>query len=349
MQHTTEHEIFVLSHEGEPLTPTTRAKARKLLSGGVAHRAWSKFGTFGIQLLVPTRKAIPVGTLGGDCGTKYEGYSVVIGHENVLNVKLDLPDKKPIVKKKAEQKRLRRARRYRNCRRRPQRFQNRKRNNFIAPSQLVIVGSRLKVLNELCRIYPITYAGWENVQFNHAKHRWGANFSTVEIGKRRIRQFFADRNIYVQEFAGYQTKALREKFGYPKSSDKAADIFSAHCSDSLTLALAVHYNQPIPRGPMVIVDDTYRPVRRKLHDTQFNKHGKREGYSRGTVFGLRKGLLIGTKRGRGRLCGKDRNSFLYRDENGKRQAARRLLWVSSQFITRPETACQRTRTNSAVA
>ena len=339
MKRTSPHEVFVLSNKGEPLTPTTRAKARKLLQGKQARKVWSKFGTFGIQLLNSTRKATPIGALGGDCGTKYEGYSVVIGDENVLNIKLDLPDKKKVVKKKKEQRQLKRARRHRNCRRRPKRFQNRKRTDFIAPSQLVIVQSRLKVLKELSHIYPISYAGWENVQFNHAKYRWGANFSTVEIGKRRIRQFFADRNIYVEEFAGHQTKAMREQFGYKKSSDKSADKFSAHCSDSLTLALAVSHNERIERGPMIVVDDTYRPVRRKLHDTQPTKGGVRDDYSRGTVFGLRKGLLVGTKRGKGRLCGESNGSYRYYDKKGKRQTAKRLLWVSSQFITRKEIAC----------
>ena len=31
--------------------------------------------------------------------------------------------------------------------------------------------------------------------FNHAAKRWGANFSTVEIGKARLRQFYLDRGI----------------------------------------------------------------------------------------------------------------------------------------------------------
>lgn len=106
MKRTSPHEVFVLSNEGEPLTPTTRAKARKLLQGKQARKVWSKFGTFGIQLLNSTRKATPIGALGGDCGTKYEGYSVVIGDENVLNIKLDLPDKKKVVKKKKEQRQL---------------------------------------------------------------------------------------------------------------------------------------------------------------------------------------------------------------------------------------------------
>jgi hypothetical protein len=35
----------VLALDGQPLTPTTPSKARKLLTGGVAKKVWSKFNT----------------------------------------------------------------------------------------------------------------------------------------------------------------------------------------------------------------------------------------------------------------------------------------------------------------
>ena len=88
------HSVFVLDCQGRPLTPTTPAKAHKLLRAGVAEKAWSKFGTFGIRLLVATRHETPQTTLGVDHGTKFEGYSVIVDQENNLNVKLDLPDRR---------------------------------------------------------------------------------------------------------------------------------------------------------------------------------------------------------------------------------------------------------------
>src|SRR5438270_6926105 len=90
------HSVFVLDHQGRPLTPTTPAKARKLVNGGVAEKVWSKFGTFGVRLLIETRQETPRTALGVDHGTKFEGYSVIVDQENPLNVKLDLPDKKRI-------------------------------------------------------------------------------------------------------------------------------------------------------------------------------------------------------------------------------------------------------------
>jgi hypothetical protein len=323
-----------LASDGTPLTPTTPAKARKLLKGGVAEIVWSKFGTFGIRMLHPTRRQTPRTALGVDHGTKFEGYSVVVGTENTLNVKLDLPDKKKVVKKLEERRALRRARRFRHCRRRPCRSDNRGCKGFLAPSQKAIVGSRLKVLGALSRVYPVTVAGVEDVCFNHAAQRWGANFSTVEIGKAKLRTFWAERHVNVVEYKGHETQELRKGFGYRKIKDKSADRFEAHCSDSLALACAVGPGVAVAPGPFLVVDDTYRPVRRRLHDTQPAPGGIRQPYSKGTVAGLRKGLLIGTPRGPGRLCGISRGCLRYHDCDGKRQAVKAARWISSSFVTR---------------
>ena len=52
------------------------------------------------------------------------------------------------------------------------------------------------------------------------------------------------------------------------------------------------------------------------------------------MAGLRKGLLIGTPRGRGRLCGITNGSFRYYDAQGKRRTVKGVDWVSSSFIIR---------------
>src|SRR5688572_32450551 len=105
------HSVFVLSPAGKALSPTTPARARKLLKAGVAKKVWSKFGTFGIQLLVESRSEVPLTTLGYDTGTKYEGFAVVCGKKNVLAIKLNLPDKWKIVRKLVARRSLRRIRR----------------------------------------------------------------------------------------------------------------------------------------------------------------------------------------------------------------------------------------------
>jgi hypothetical protein len=329
------HSVFVLGADGTPLTPTTPARARKLLRAGMAQPHWSKFNTFGIQMVVSTRTETTPGALGVDHGTKFEGYSVVVGDENPLNVKLDLPDKKKIVRKMAERRTLRRARRFRNCRRRPRRFDNRRRQDWLAPSQAMVVGSRLKVMRELFGIYPIRIVGFEDVCFHHAAKRWGANFSTVEIGKARIKAFFQTQGAAVFEYRGYQTQELRQKHGYRKTRVKSADKFTAHCSDSLAMAVEVSVGRRVEPGRFLTVNDTYRPVRRRLHDTQPAQGGRRDPYSRGALFGTRKGMLVGLKNGGvGQLCGENRGQYRYYRQDGKRGQASRIAWISNHFWTR---------------
>jgi len=328
------HTIFVLNVNGKPLTPTTPAKARKLLKGGKAKKYWSKFNTFGIQLVDKTREEIQKTVLGYDPGSKFEGVSVVCGDENNLSVKLNLPNKTNIVNKLKERRQIRRNRRYRKCRRRKARFSNRKRNGFIAPSQLVIVNSRLKILKEFCNIYPICNVAMENIKFNHLKYRWGKNFSTMEIGKQKIRIFFKNRNIEIFEYDGFKTSKIRKKYGYKKTFIKSADHFTSHCSDSLSLAIEISCKKRIHEGLFLIVDDTYRCVKRKLHDRQPSIGGIREKYSHGNVNGVKKSIIIGAKNGNiGQLCGETNGRFRYYDLDGKRKITKTISWINNQFKT----------------
>jgi hypothetical protein len=329
------HQVFVLDVEGKPLTSTNWRKAKKLVKGEVAKKIWSKFGTFGIQMLIATRKGKPECAIGIDNGTKFEGYSIVCGTENNLNIKLDLPDKKKIVIKLEEKRILRRTRRSQKCRRREARFNNRKREGFIAPSQLVLVNSRLKVIRELIKMYPINFCGFEDVCFNHAKHKWGKNFSTIEIGKTKIKEVISSFGIKIFEYKGWETKELREQYGYKKISSKSKDCFESHCCDSLSLAVDVICGERVePNKNLIVVDDTYRPVRRKLHDTQFKKGGTKDKYSKGTVFGLRKGLGVGIKDKIGMLCGELKGAFRYYDKDNERRSTKYFDWVSSNFRIR---------------
>ena len=334
------HNVFVIGIDGKPLTPTTNAKARKLMEQNQAKPIWNKFSQFGIQMLVETRKEIPKTILGIDNGTKFEGYTVSVDKENNFAVMWKLSDKKKLVKKLEERRRLRRARRFRNCRRRQCRFQNRK-ETFIAPSQKQIIDSRLKCIRELCKCYAFNTVAIEDVRFNHKKNRWGKNFTTVEIGKTMIDNFFINKEIKIDKFKGHETQELRKKYGYHKThSDKSKVDFRAHCSDALAISTEVMNNGFIqPSDNFIYVDDNYRCVRRRLHDSQYSKGNIRYPFSSGNFKSIRKGTMIGFDGGYGQLVGGTKEQCWYQDfeMRGKRKIYQKgkmlskIGWLSHGF------------------
>ena len=323
--------IFVLSLSGKPLTPCKPSKARKMLVGRVAKVVWNKFGQFGIQMLIQTREITPRTVIGIDNGTKFEGYSLISGKENILNVMWVLPNKKTITNKLEERRQLRRARRQRNCRIRQARFNNRKKDGFIAPSQLMIVKSRLKAIQEFFKCYPINKVAVEDVKFNHRDKRWGKNFSTIELGKTMIKKFIIDKvkreGIYL--FAGFETEQAREKLGLKKSSNKSAENFNSHCVDSFSIASEIAESSE-PNLNLIIVDDTYRPKRRRLHDIQPKKGNIREKYSTGNFKRVRKGTICEF----GQIVGGTKNSYFIRNSNNKRIGRTNISWLSHHFKTK---------------
>lgn len=328
--------VFVLGKDGKPLTPCKVSKARKLMEGKQANPVWNKFGEMGIQMLVETRKETPKTILGCDFGTKFEGYSVLSGTENVLNVMWLLPDKKKLVKKLEERRRLRRARRFRNCRRRECRFNNRSKDGFIAPSQLQVINSRLKCMSELFKCYPIDAVALEDVKFNHRDKKWGRNFSTIEIGKKMINDYIRTKvgvgNLI--QFSGYDTQEFRDKNNLHKSSDKSSKNFYSHCVDSFVIANEL--SNTTPNKNLIFVDDSYRPIKRKLHDTQPMKGGIRQKFSTGNFKGIRKGTMCEF----GQIVGGTKEQAWYCDfelqDNGRKiyqkgKMLNKIGWLSHKY------------------
>ena len=322
------HNVFVLGLDEKPLTPTTNAKARKLMESNQAKAVWNKFGQFGIQMLVETRKEVPRTVLGCDFGTKFEGYSVITDKENNLSVMWKLPDKKKLVRKLKERRTLRRARRFRNCRRRECRSNNRNKDGFIAPSQLMMVNSRLKCIKELFKCYPIDTTAVEDIRFNHRDKKWGKNFSTMEIGKRKIYDYLRSMSM-LQMYSGVDTFDLRGKYGYKKTSKKDAEVFNSHCSDAMTIAVDTTVKEYVSCGKFIVVDDTYRSVRRKLHDSQYSKGGVRDKYSCGNFKGIRKGSMCEF----GQMAGGTKSYAYIYNWDGKRigKSLKKVAWLSHKF------------------
>jgi hypothetical protein len=333
--------VFVLDVSGKPLTPCKPKRAKQLMKENKAKPKWNKFGEFGIQMLQETKTETPETILGMDFGTKFEGYSIICDNTNNSNVMLKLPDKKKLVKKLDERRRMRRARRWRNCRRRQARFDNRNKDNFIAPSQLQIVQSRLKVINEFMKYYPITKVAIEDVKFNHRDKHYGKNFTTLEIGKSMIKNFISDKigrkNLIL--FDGYETKDLRDKFNLHKSSDKSSENFYSHCVDSFVIGFSLLDKPVMLNENITFVDDNYRAIRRRLHDTQYSKGNIRYQFSSGKFQGITKGCIIGDENGwLGQIVGGTKNNIWYCDfekqENSKKKiyqkgkSIKKIAWIS---------------------
>ncbi|MFB0562578.1 MAG: RRXRR domain-containing protein [Candidatus Lokiarchaeia archaeon] len=270
--------------------PTTPAKARKLMRGKQAIGRRSRLGGFYIQMLRPVGHKVQELSLACDPGSKFDGYAVA--SERRTNVKGMGILPKDIAKKIINRRQLRRVRRYRKTRRRPCRFNNRRRKNgWIAPSQKAKVDFKLKIIRELCRLYPIANIIMEDVRFNHYRKRWGKFFSTVEIGKDYLyREVKKLANLIKVD--GWETSEARKKYDIRKTSDKEALTPESHANDAIVM-LSKHYGRNIDSPTPFFVWNAYNPVRRQLHKQNPRKGDVRPAYG-GTSgkHGIRKGDFI---------------------------------------------------------
>jgi len=148
----------------------------------------------------------------------------------------------------------------------------------------------------------------------------------MEVAKTKLYNWIKKRSKLVL-VEGHETQKKRKVLGYRKTRDKGAEKFTAHCTDALTLATDV----TIMPGDFIVVDDTYRPVRRRLHDAQFSKGGIRYPYSSGNFKSIRKGSICKY----GQICGGTKNNVWIRDKNNKRigRTLSKIGWLSHKFKT----------------
>ncbi len=269
--------VPVVSKSGKPLMPCKPSKARKLLKRGLAAKKWNKLGIFYIQLTFdPTSQfnKKQYMCLGLDPGAKFDGISINTKEKVQITGMAELP--KGISKKMSQRRILRRGRRYRKYRRRPKRFNNRKRaEGWLAPEQRAKVEFRLKVIEELRKLYPITDFAVEDVRFNHYKKRWGKYFSTVEIGKAKLyNQLLLWSGKPVHIYTGIETSELREELGLKKDGRKSQRTPNSHAVDAMVLATQIVNTKDLTT-PSFFVWKRYQNRRRQLHKIQFKKGGER--------------------------------------------------------------------------
>ena len=318
--------VPVLDTHRNQLMPTTPTRARLLLKQGRARPYWNKLGIFCIILTYEVTSANQPLVVGIDPGSSFEGWSVVGTKETVLNGMSETPNH---VKNAIETRRtMRRARRFRNCWRRPARFNNRlKGRKFIPPSTFARWNAKIRILQQLQKILPITDVVVEDVAAATKKNcrRWNKNFSPIEVGKRWFYKTIRSLGCDLHLRTGYETAVLRDQFRLKKSNQKSKPTFSTHAVDAWVMAADVSgATQPTEWGLLYWTPNQLH--RRQLHRFQPETGGVRKPYGGTRSMGLTRGTLVRhVKHGLTYIGGtlKDRVS-LHRRDTGKRvtQSAR---------------------------
>lgn len=319
--------------------PCTPAKARYLFTSGKARPKRNKLGLFYVQLCYeqdPDNQPLVAGV---DPGSKFEGFSVVGRSDTVINLMVEAPDH---VKDAVEVRRsMRRARRFRKWRR-PKRFDNRlNRKKRIPPSTRSRWEAKARIIRHLLSILPLTAVVVEDVQAvtrPGKDGRWNGSFSPVQVGKEHLYHLLREMGLVVHLREGWQTKALREKYGLKKTKSKSQQSFESHAVDAWALAAWVsEATEPTCRRLWYVMPA--RLHRRQLHRLQASKGGERRPYGGTRAYGLKRGTLVQhLKYGRCTIGGVDRKRHTislhdYRTNKRLTQGAkvkecRALTWVA---------------------
>lgn len=282
--------VPVVNQKDKPLMPTTLLRARRWINSDKATPFYKK-GIFCVRLNVkPSDSKKEKIVIGIDPGSKREAFTVKSKAHTYLNILTETPY---WVSKAVEVRRnMRRARRFRKCRRRPARFNNR-RGTFLAPSTRARWQWKLRILDLLNSIFPITDIVVEDIAAKMLKNKrkWNASFSPLQVGKqwfyKRVKTFGK-----LQIKQGYETKELREQLGLKKSSSKLSDKFECHNVDSWVLANSLTGGHNKPDNKQLIKFVPLRFHRRQLHVFQFLKGGIRRNYGSTRSLGSKRGSLI---------------------------------------------------------
>lgn len=159
--------VYVLNENGQPLIPTeNHAKVRVLLKQGKAKVVNNC--PFTIQLLYSSTNYTQPVTLGVDAGSKHIGLSATTEDRELYAADVEL--RNDIVKLLAARRASRRSRRNRKTRYRKPRFNNRKRDKgWLAPSIREKIGTHLKVVDDTCKLLPVSKIIVETASFDIQK------------------------------------------------------------------------------------------------------------------------------------------------------------------------------------
>ncbi len=277
--------VPVVDSSGKPLMPTLSSRARKWIESGKAVGKRTKTGIFYVQLSVEPGRNKQNVAITLDPGSRFTGIAVCSKKQILYTCNLELlanekENQFASIKYRMDKRReLRRGRRYRKCRRREARFDNRSKTGKMAPSIRSRKQLELKMISELVEIFPVSIIVIEDVAFNHYTKRWGKNFSQVEIGKKWLFEELKKLCKDVRLIKGYDTNIRRQQLGLEKSSKKDERDPSAHVNDciamgSIILGLGIETKTFLREGMNFDIISRPKYSRRKLHNEKVNLQDK---------------------------------------------------------------------------
>ncbi|MCC5616761.1 RRXRR domain-containing protein [Nostoc sp. CHAB 5836] len=219
-------------------------------------------------------------------------------------------------------------------------FANR-RQGKLAPSIRANRQLELRIVSELCKIYPTAQIRYEYIRADvdltsgRKKARSGFGFSAVMVGQKWMLQQL-EQFAPVVTIQGYQTSNTRKYLGLEKNkTDKFAPEFNTHAVDGVAIA-ASHFVQYRKYhtvredggnwfGSVVITPAIFKVIRRppysrrQLHLIVPAKGGVRRKYGGSTTqHGFRKGDLVNSPKGVGYVSGDTEKQISVSDANWKR-------------------------------
>ena len=283
--------VPVKTKDGQQLMPMHAARARKLVKRSEATPYWDN-GIYCIRLnKEPSDRNTQQIVVGVDPGSKKEGFTIKSAFHTYLNIQADAHNK--VGKKVAKRRELRRGRRSRKCPNRKEKKHNLSHRNRIPAGTRARWDWKLRILDWLSKLYPITQVCVEDIRartITHAK-KWNQLFSPLEVGKQ---WFYSEirKRWQLLTLQGWETKEIRDRLGLKKSSDKLAETFNAHCVDSWCLAYHVVGGEYMPDNTDIFCIAPLPIRRRELHRQNPQKGGKRPRYGGTRCLGVAKNTLV---------------------------------------------------------
>lgn len=341
--------IPVVDKDHKPLMPTTPARARKWIAFGKAIKRWSDCGQFYVQLTVePSGHETQDIVIGIDPGKKFSGIGVQSAKYTLYTAHLilsfqtvrDRMDARQLMRRGRRGRRINRKVEFSKRAHRQKRFDNR-RQGKLAPSIRANRQLELRIVSELCKIYPVSEIRYEYVKADvdltssRKKAKSGKGFSAVMVGQKwmlkQLEQFAP-----VVQIPGYQTSNTRKYLGLSKNkTDKSKPEFSTHAVDGVSIGAThfVEYRQYHTTkvdggnwfGSVTITSATFKVIRRppysrrQLHLMVPAKSGVRRKYGGSTTrHGVRKGDLVNSPKGIGYVSGDTEKQVSVSDASWKR-------------------------------